>query len=142
MGKVNGKYGRRFKLRYMLVKRNKKQEWSNMDKKELYEQALMLWGEKLQVGMAIEECSELIVELSKYLRFGLSSAHYGVIEEIADVEIMIEQLKHIFDCDECGHVEFDEREPEDCDLNCIIQGCYGTMEVVGHKYTLGAKYGD
>jgi len=100
MGKVNGKYGRRFKLRYMLVKRNKKQEWSNMDKKELYEQALMLWGEKLQVGMAIEECSELIVELSKYLRFGLSSAHYGVIEEIADVEIMIEQLKHIFDCDE------------------------------------------
>ena len=70
-----------------------------MDKKELYEQALMLWGEKLQIGMAIEECSELIVELSKHLRFGLSSPHCGVIEEIADVEIMIEQLKHIFDCD-------------------------------------------
>jgi hypothetical protein len=48
-------------------------------------------------------------------------------------------------CPECGYEWLEEMghgEPADCDLNCIIQGCYGTMEVVGHKYTLGAKYGD
>ena len=51
-------------------------------------------------------------------------------------------IENKYQCNECGHIEFDERPPEDCDLNCIITGCYGVMEVVGHRTHIGSKYGD
>ena len=70
------------------------------DENELYKRALLMWGEDLQINLAIEELSELITELSKYLRFKPASANYGVIEELADAEIMIEQMKQIFNCED------------------------------------------
>ncbi len=57
---------------------------------QLYGAMLEKFGD-LQVIVAVEELSELSKELTKYLR------HQGnmenIIEEIADVEIMTEQLK-------------------------------------------------
>ena len=65
--------------------------------KSLYETAIKFFGETNQVNVAIEECSELIKALCKLRRGGDLSS---VFEEIADVEIMLEQLKIIFDCED------------------------------------------
>ena len=56
---------------------------------------------------AVEECSELITEVCKF-REGLDDANkfydvHNIFDEIADVEIMINQLKIMFDC--FGEVE-------------------------------------
>ena len=61
------------------------------------------YGKDSQVLVAIEEMSELIKELCKYFRrFDRTKE---ITEEIADVEIMIEQLKTLFEnYDEVGNV--------------------------------------
>jgi len=65
---------------------------------ELYKQALSTWGIGSQLMMAIEEMSELTKEICKYERFQEKEHNYreNIKEEIADVLIMIEQLKYIF----------------------------------------------
>jgi len=71
---------------------------------ELYKQAVDKWGRGPQIDMMIEECSELIKALCK-----LKRAHHpsdtgalvnDICEEIADVEIMVGQMRHIFGPDE------------------------------------------
>lgn len=68
-----------------------------MNEKTIYQMALANWGEKSQVNMAIEECAELIKVLVKYGRKINSSSDVDVQSEIADVQIMLNQLKIIFD---------------------------------------------
>jgi NTP pyrophosphatase (non-canonical NTP hydrolase) len=65
---------------------------------ELYKEALSTWGVSSQLMMAIEEMSELTKEICKYKRFQEKEHNYreSIKEEIADVLIMIEQLKYIF----------------------------------------------
>lgn len=59
--------------------------------------AIRKWGRELQIEMAIEECSELIHALQKLKRDGTNTEKYNhVCEEVADVDIMIQQLKFIF----------------------------------------------
>lgn len=53
------------------------------------------YGKDSQVLIAIEEMSELTKELCKYFR--RYDRKTEIIEEIADAEIMIEQLKCLFD---------------------------------------------
>ena len=60
----------------------------------IYQQAVNKWGTKPQVEQAIEECAELILALRHYDRNKASIA--DVVSEIADVEIMCEQLRCIF----------------------------------------------
>ena len=60
----------------------------------IYQAAVEHFGEKSQIIVAIEEMSELIKELTKWER-GIGSTA-GIAEEIADVEIMLQQLKYIF----------------------------------------------
>ena len=68
-----------------------------MNNKKLYEQVEAKWGAFAQVTKAIEELSELIKELCKDQ---LDSGNLDKIaEELADVEIMCEQLRLIYDCD-------------------------------------------
>ena len=68
-----------------------------MDRKELYTKLLNLYGDK-QIIIAIEELSELQKELCKSLR---NNYNYGnIVEEIADVEIMLEQMKIYFEIKE------------------------------------------
>lgn len=62
--------------------------------KNLYNQAVNTFGTPAQIIIAMEECSELIKELSKTLR-GKCNVD-NISEEIADVQIMLEQLKIIF----------------------------------------------
>ena len=73
-------------------------------KSQIYAEAIKTWGEEAQMLMAVEEMSELQKVILKYLRclnFGqgdLESCVNALIEETADVEITLEQLKMIFSC--------------------------------------------
>ena len=67
-------------------------------------EAILTYGISSQVDMAIEEMSELTKALCKERRAQLqpgkhAEAQANVIEEIADVAIMLEQLLIIFDKD-------------------------------------------
>lgn len=61
---------------------------------EVYSQALEKWGVKAQIGILFEEMAELQNALCKMLRSRVSS--YDVITEIADVQIMTEQMQVLF----------------------------------------------
>lgn len=62
--------------------------------------AVETYGKKSQVDMAVEEMSELIKALMKSRRNDVEVQEnlHNIVEEIADVEIMLEQLKLIFNC--------------------------------------------
>lgn len=62
---------------------------------DTYQDALDHFGEKAQAQQAMEECAELIVALNKAFNRGLDPYLVCVAEEIADVEIMLEQIKRI-----------------------------------------------
>jgi len=65
-----------------------------IDKKELeklYEDCIEFWGFEKQAREAQEECAELIVSISHYLR-GRNGASEKIIEELADVYLMLNQL--------------------------------------------------
>lgn len=63
----------------------------------LYQQAIDKYGGDNQLNVAIEELSELIKEICKFKRGFDNGEHLA--EEVADVEIMCEQLRFIFDLD-------------------------------------------
>lgn len=66
---------------------------TNMTNKTLiYDAALAKWGFDAQVIAAIEECNELSAALARYLNHKTNALR--VSEEAADVEIMLEQLRH------------------------------------------------
>ena len=71
---------------------------------ELYEKLITKYGRGCQTTKALEELSELIQAICKYkskLYSGnlnqMDAVLANVAEEMADVEIMLEQLKIIFD---------------------------------------------
>lgn len=68
---------------------------------EICRAALEAFGAGPQVMMAIEEMSELTKELCKNGRGQENTTH--IAEEIADVEIMLQQMEILFDC--AGQVE-------------------------------------
>lgn len=65
-----------------------------MTDKEIFETAIKVYGVFPQENMAIEECAELIQAINKKHR----GRQHNLPEEIADVEIMLEQLKIANDC--------------------------------------------
>lgn len=62
---------------------------------DIMNKAITTYGRDLQMLMAIEEMSELTKEICKYKRHGFYVDN--IAEEIADVTIMLEQLKMMFD---------------------------------------------
>lgn len=56
------------------------------------------YGTKSQEDVAIEEMAELQKAILKHRRYTGDETRAEIIDEIADVEIMIEQLKIIFSC--------------------------------------------
>jgi NTP pyrophosphatase (non-canonical NTP hydrolase) len=65
-----------------------------MNENEILTAAIKTFGEKPQEEVAIEECSELIQAICHKHR----GRKDNIAEEIADVEIMLEQLKIINNC--------------------------------------------
>lgn len=54
-----------------------------------------MYGKEPQLVMLMEECGELIQACSKQLRRKDKSIN-NLIEELADVRIMIEQIEHLY----------------------------------------------
>ena len=75
-----------------------------MEREELYKELIAKYG-ILQLAVAVEELSELQKELCKSLRDKTNVDN--IVEEIADVTIMLEQLKIYF-------------KISDSDLNSVI----------------------
>lgn len=67
---------------------------ATIDKDKLYKKAIASYGDESQIMMMLEEMSELQKELCKSLRGYKVTGK--IAEEIADVEIMLEQMKMIF----------------------------------------------
>ncbi len=97
-------FGMQKGLQYCL-KRNKPIFWNdflcktferkiNMNEREIITSAIRVFGEIAQEEVAIEECSELIQAITHKHR----GREHNIAEEIADVEIMCEQLKIINNC--------------------------------------------
>ena len=56
------------------------------------------YGINSQQDMAIEELSELQKAIVKHRRFHCKETEQDIVDEIADVQIMLEQLKIIYSC--------------------------------------------
>ncbi|MGL5153306.1 MAG: hypothetical protein ACRC7N_22320 [Clostridium sp.] len=63
--------------------------------REICRKAIDTYGQAIQLVVAMEECSELIQAISKYIR----GEDHNIEEEVADVSIMLEQLSVIFNKD-------------------------------------------
>ena len=94
-----------------------------MDKKDLFDKARSKYGIDAQVQMCIEEMSELTKELCKWFRDKGDINH--ISEEIADVEIMLEQMKQSF---KLGRLE--ERLKEDGIKVKMHKSDYGNYWIV------------
>ena len=77
--------------------------------KDLYVKALKLWGDGPQLGMLQEECGELIAAVNRFERQRNDSLR-GLAEELADVEIVLGQVKHmIFSRGDCRKLYMREK---------------------------------
>lgn len=74
---------------------------SHAERLAVYKAAFNKFGRNMQIVVAIEELSELTKELCKTIRYRRRSA--GLLEELADAQIVIEQMRELFDPD--GEVE-------------------------------------
>jgi NTP pyrophosphatase (non-canonical NTP hydrolase) len=67
---------------------------------EILNSAIKIYGEANQLDMVTEECAELIQAINKVKRAQSRIIRQGMINallvEVADVEIMIEQIKIMF----------------------------------------------
>ena len=73
-----------------------------MDKEKLYKEAIAYWGQRRQMRMVQEECAELILAVSHFLRHVDRGGEWNeggevdnLVEETADVLNMAEQLRHM-----------------------------------------------
>lgn len=66
----------------------------NLSNEDAARLAVVLWGAPAQIDMVLEECAELIVALQQNRRGRVTADAVG--EEMADVRIMLEQLRVIF----------------------------------------------
>ena len=75
------------------------------DRKNVYQAALRKWGVDLQTMMAVEEMSELTKEICKIKRGKMDLD--ALADEIADVTIMLEQLREIYGLNDavCDHMD-------------------------------------
>lgn len=70
---------------------------ARIDIKHTFNQSIIKYGEEPQCRQAMEECAELIQAINKCIRYpDRKDCHNNLIEEIADVEIMLYQLKVMF----------------------------------------------
>lgn len=66
---------------------------------EVFKKAIETYSEANQLVVLFEEMSELQKEVCKSIRYNKRQLKPKIAEELADVEIMLEQLKIIFDID-------------------------------------------
>jgi NTP pyrophosphatase (non-canonical NTP hydrolase) len=68
---------------------------------QIMQTALDQWGLNTQVGQTVEECAELIVALQKHInRTPSPDTIANILDEIADVEIMLAQMRLALNIDD------------------------------------------
>ncbi len=67
----------------------------------LLDDAVALWGIEERMDMLVEECAELIVAVNHFKRNRITQDQ--LISELADVEIMLDQMRIIFN--ENGNID-------------------------------------
>ena len=71
------------------------------DEIKIMQKCLDQWGLNAQVGQTVEECAELIVALQKYVnRTPQPGMVENVLDEIADVEMMLGQMRLVLGIDD------------------------------------------
>ena len=72
---------------------------------QIYRQAIDAWGAENQEKMVVEEMSELTKEICKHWR-GRDNLD-AIADEIADVTIMLEQMRLIYNLNDsvCSHMD-------------------------------------
>lgn len=89
----------------------------SIDKNKVFESAFVRWGYDRQIIKLAEESSELSVAACKFV--GHSGNGKALAEECADVEIMIEQVRH-----NGLHSQIDaEKERKLARLALMLEGC-------------------
>tara|TARA_R110000803_G_scaffold162194_1_gene225837 strand:+ start:32511 stop:32849 length:339 start_codon:yes stop_codon:yes gene_type:complete len=83
--------------------RSQGDEVNKNQREQLYKDASNFWGETAQKVAAIEELSELMNEVAKNINGKNKRGTEGMIDELADCRIMIEQLEQMFQVE--SHVE-------------------------------------
>ena len=67
----------------------------------IMQKALEQWGLNVQIGQTVEECAELIVALQKHSnRSPQPGTVENILDEIADVEIMLAQMRIALNIDD------------------------------------------
>ena len=77
------------------------------DRCKTYTNAMSVFGERSQLIVAIEELSECQKEICKILRGGEDYRHLA--EEVADATIMLEQIRLMFNINDCVCNFMDEK---------------------------------
>lgn len=72
-----------------------------------YTNAMLAFGERNQLIVAVEELSECQKEICKILRGGEDYRHLA--EEVADATIMLEQIRLMFNINDCVCNFMDEK---------------------------------
>ena len=75
------------------------------ERRKVYTKALIAYGDRMQMTVAVEELAECQKEICKILRGGENFPHLA--EEIADATIMLEQLRIMFNINElvCDYMD-------------------------------------
>ena len=85
---------------------------------EILKRAINTWGKNAQLLVVLEEMSELQKEILKNINRGKDNIN-EIIDETADVEIMLEQLKYIFNI----HQAVEDRIPVKLEkINARLKG--------------------
>jgi NTP pyrophosphatase (non-canonical NTP hydrolase) len=83
-----------------------------MDSNKLYEKVLDKWGKESQLLQTAEECNELSKAIIKFVN-GRGNTN-RIEEEVADVEIMIEQMRTMVNVARVnGHKDFKLKKLEE-----------------------------
>lgn len=78
---------------------------------KIFKKSIEVYGKESQSRQAMEECAELVQAINKCLRYpNKEECKDNLIEEIADVEIMLYQLKEMFYKNETEVHEWKEKK--------------------------------
>lgn len=78
---------------------------------KIFKKSIEVYGKEAQSRQAMEECAELVQAINKCLRYpNKEECKDNLIEEIADVEIMLYQLKEMFYINETEIHEWKEKK--------------------------------
>lgn len=73
------------------------------ERDQIFRRCICTYGRNPQIDVAIEEMSELIKALLKWRRAGgagLTEARVCIVDELADVRIMVRQMEILFQCED------------------------------------------